>query len=166
MIGWASPSTERLNGAEPFGMGLKDWLESSPAFNVEHIKAPLMMMVTDSSAGKAKPVAMGWEMFSRLRYLKKPVEFFIIPNILRGSHLGQNPTQVLAQQERAMDWWLYWLSDQRHGGESKREQYDGWDKLRALRDENAKQAPWPRIRWMAEPIQSDSNAVLEGLRRH
>src|SRR3546814_8092727 len=58
---------------------------------------------------------------SRLRYLGKPVEFWAVPNIERGSHTLQNPGQLLTLQERAMDWWLYWLKDEREPSETKGE---------------------------------------------
>src|SRR3546814_8761676 len=89
---------------------------------------------------------------SRLRYLGKPVEFWAVPNIERGSHTLQNPGQLLTLQERAMDWWLYWLKDEREPSETKREQYAGWDKLRRLRDEDAKRPRPPRLRWPVEPV--------------
>jgi dipeptidyl aminopeptidase/acylaminoacyl peptidase len=151
MMGWAD--TEQRNGSEPFGAGLKDWLEHAPTFNVEHIRTPLLLMVTDSFAGRGAPLAMQWEMFSRLRHLKKPVELYVIPNIERGSHNLQNPTQVLALQQRTMDWWLYWLKDQRDPSESKRQQYAAWDRLRTLRDEDAKHPAPPYLQWIAGPKQ-------------
>jgi len=148
LMGWAD--VEDRNVTEPFGSGMKDWLERSPVFNAEHIRSPLLMAVTDSFAGKAAPVVMQWEMFSRLRHLHKPVELYVIPNIDRGSHELQNPTQLLALQERAMDWWLYWLKDERDPSESKRLQYAAWDRLRILRDEDAKRPAPPYLQWTAE----------------
>src|SRR3546814_10270497 len=93
-------------------------------------------------------------MFSRLRYLGKPVEFWAVPNIERGSHTLQNPGQLLTLQERAMDWWLYWLKDEREPSETKREQYAGWDKLRRLRDEDAKRPRPPRSEAHTSELQS------------
>ncbi|RDS85053.1 hypothetical protein DWU98_03715 [Dyella monticola] len=149
MMGWAD--RERRDGSEPFGAGLKDWLEHAPTFNVEHIRAPLLLMVTDSFAGKAAPLAMQWEMFSRLRHLNKPVELYVIPNIERGDHHPQNPTQLLALQERTMDWWLYWLKDERDPDKLKRQQYAAWDRLRILRDQDAKLPAPPYLQWTAAP---------------
>lgn len=149
MMGWAN--AEHRNGKEPFGAGLKDWLEHAPTFNVEHIRTPLLLMVTDSFAGKEAPLAMQWEMFSRLRHLKKPVELYVIPNIERGSHNPQNPAQLLALQGRTMDWWLYWLKDERDPSPLKRQQYAAWDRLRVLREEDAKRPAPPYLQWTAEP---------------
>jgi hypothetical protein len=150
MQGWIDQ--ERRNGTEPFGAGLKGWLENAPALNAEHISAPLLMMITNSFAGRSGPVVQGWEMFSRLRYLSKPVEFFVAPMIERGSHNLHNPHQLLTVRERAMDWWLFWLKDEVDPAESKREQYASWRELKKqkLAQENAR--AWPRLRWTAEPV--------------
>jgi hypothetical protein len=50
-----------------------------------------------------------WELYSRARHLKKPVEFYVIPNIERGTHGIQNPRQCLAAQQGAVDWFESWL---------------------------------------------------------
>src|SRR3546814_16196032 len=66
--GFAGWTDEQMrNGAKPFGPGMKGWLENSPAFSVEHVRSPLLMVISDSFAGRAGVVAQGWEMFSRLR---------------------------------------------------------------------------------------------------
>src|SRR3546814_9822090 len=90
------------------------------------------MVISDSFAGRAGVVAQGWEMFSRLRYLGKPVEFWAVPNIERGSHTLQNPGQLLTLQERAMDWWLYWLKDEREPSETKRRSEEHTSELQSL----------------------------------
>ncbi len=157
MMGWLDE--ERRNKTEPFGAGMKEWLENSPTFNVEHIRSPLLMMVTDSFAGEATPVAEGWEMFSRLRHLEKPVEFWIAPNLKRGSHGLQNPTQLLTQQQRAMDWWLYWLRGERDPSKAKQQQYAAWDELRLLKAAEDKRGSPPRLDWQAAPVvQSEDRA--------
>jgi hypothetical protein len=149
MMGWAD--TERRNGSEPFGAGLKDWLEHAPTFNIEHIRTPLLLTVTDSFAGKEAPLAMQWEMFSRLRHLKKPVELYVIPDIERGAHNLQNPGQLMALQQRTVDWWLYWLKDVRDPNPAKRQQYAAWDRLRVLQEQDAKQPVPPYLQWTAKP---------------
>lgn len=68
-----------------------------------------------------------------------------------GLIVQQNPTQLLEQKERAMDWWLYWLNE-RDLNDAKREQYSRWDRLRALRNDGARRSRPPRSRWTAEPM--------------
>src|SRR3546814_4082355 len=94
--GFAGWTDEQMrNGAKPFGPGMKGWLENSPAFSVEHVRSPLLMVISDSFAGRAGVVAQGWEMFSRLRYLGKPVEFWAVPNIERRSEEHTSALQSL-----------------------------------------------------------------------
>ena len=75
-----------------------------------------------------------WELFSRLRYLHKPVELYVVPDIAHGSHALQNPTQLLSLQQRALDWWCFWLKDEVDTDPRKSEQYERWQVLRELRD--------------------------------
>jgi Prolyl oligopeptidase family len=115
----------------PFGKGLEEWLDTCPTFNVERIRTPLQLELT-TGAARATTLVYPWEMFSRLRYLKKPVEYYVLPDVAHGSHLVQNPRQLLALQNRALDWWLFWLRDEEDSDQLKKEQYADWHRLRTL----------------------------------
>lgn len=129
LSGWSFGLGEQMIAAPPFGVGLLQWLQHSPAMTVEHIRAPLLL--TRTSDG----MELGaWEMFSRMRYLRKPVEFFLVPDIEHGSHGLQNPHQILTLHQRALDWWCFWLKDEQDADPRKADQYAGWRQLRALRD--------------------------------
>lgn len=123
------------NGAPPFGEGLAIRMENSPAFNVEKIRTPLLLISTTSTGGLTSLIAHGWEMFSRLRYLNKPVEWFVIPDLEHGSHTIQNPRQCLTAQERAVDWWDFWLNGREDPSPIKRTQYQNWRRLRELQSQ-------------------------------
>jgi dipeptidyl aminopeptidase/acylaminoacyl peptidase len=130
LAGWESPlAADRLNGSSPFGPGLQQWLQESPSFNVERINAPLMIQISNSHGGVGA-LLVGWEMFSRLRHLNKAAELFIAPDIYRGSHNLQNPSQLVAVQERAMDWWQFWLANEADADPRKANQYKLWRDLR------------------------------------
>lgn len=125
--GWLVGAGEEIFGVPPFGQGLSRWLDESPGFNVERVRTPLLL--TASSPGSE---LLKWELFSRLRHLQRPVEFFIVPDFEHGSHGLQNPTQLLALQERAFDWWRFWLQDKRDADPRKAMQYERWEGLRRL----------------------------------
>lgn len=127
---WSYGLGEQLIGAPAFGEGLRNWLAESPAFNAHRITTPLLLTVTAT----APPLAP-WELFSRLRYLGKPVEFYVIPDLAHGTHGLQNPTQSIALQERALDWWCFWLKDEESPSPEKAQQYAGW---RLLKDRQHK----------------------------
>jgi hypothetical protein len=133
----------------PFGKDLAIWMNDSPAFNVERIQTPLQLEVT--SGGGNSAMLSSWEMFSRLRYLNKPVEYYVLPDIEHGSHLIQNPRQLLALQGRALDWWLFWLLSVEDPADDKAPQYQEW---RALRDKHiadlARPKP-PMTVWKSTP---------------
>jgi hypothetical protein len=123
--GWPYSLGEHLIGAPPFGEGLKRWLEHSPAMNTERIHTPLLM-----TASSAALELGGWELFSRLRFQRKPVEYFFVADQEHGSHQLQNPGQLISLQGRALDWWCYWLKDERDPDPAKADQYARWDILR------------------------------------
>ena len=132
----------------PFGKGLEAWLDTSPAFNVERIRTPLQLELTTGAAG-ATTLMYPWEMFSRLRYLKKPVEYYVLPDIAHGSHLVQNPRQLLALQNRALDWWLFWLRNEEDPDQRKSEQYADWHRLRTQHGADLAQPRPPLLDWTA-----------------
>lgn len=155
--GWDYSLTRRLAGQPPFGEGLEVWLERSPTFNAERVRAPLLFHVTDSFAGTATPVFTGWEMFSRLRQLGYPAELFVAPNITRGSHGLQNPSQLLTVQRRTLAWWLFWLKREERSDLVAPETYSDWQEMLGQRDHLRAQPRPPRLDWSvqaAEPQHS------------
>lgn len=129
-----SEENEKDLGARPFGEGLKTWLERAPGFNADKVHTPLRLQLESPGLGIA---LTKWEMFSRLTQLQRPVEFNVIPDIEHGSHGIQNPTQCLASQQGAVDWFDFWLNGREDADPAKAEQYARWRHLRALRDTSA-----------------------------
>jgi dipeptidyl aminopeptidase/acylaminoacyl peptidase len=125
-------SYEREIGASPFSSGLRYWLERSPAFNAERVRTPLRLQA--ESGGLVFAALSRWEMFSRLRQLKKPVDFYVIPRIDRGSHNIQNPEQCLASQQGAVDWFDFWLNGRENPHPRDPDQNKRWRRLRELRE--------------------------------
>lgn len=130
----------------PFGAGLVSWLDNSPAFNVERIQTPLQIVLMSSSKGFSN-LLTGWETFSRLRNLRRPVEYYVIPDIQHGSHILQNPRQLLAVQTRALDWWRFWLQGEEDSDVKKQPQYMRWRELRKLHEAVMRHPRAPRPRW-------------------
>jgi hypothetical protein len=130
----------------PFGEGLKFWMDNSPAFNAERITTPLQLEVTTGGRGFGT-LLWEWELFSRLRYLSKPVEYYILPDITGGRHLLQNPRQLLALQSRALDWWSFWLKGEESLDPTKAEQYLEWKRLRELHNAELSRPRPARRNW-------------------
>lgn len=118
-----------LNGAPAFGAGIQEWISHAPGFSAEHIQTPLLMI--GQSAGIAQIVA-SWEIYSRLRYLHKPAQMYMMPMAdQHPAHRPQNPQQVLAIQEASLDWLEFWLNGREDPSPDKREQYARWRAFRA-----------------------------------
>jgi hypothetical protein len=119
---------EQTNGAPAFGDGLQQWLKRAPGFNAEYIRTPLRMI--GQSAG-VEVIMSKWEIYSRLHYLKKPVEMYLMPEAdTHPSHRPQSPKQILAIQEGVLDWFSFWLSGREDPNPLKIDQYSRWRTFR------------------------------------
>jgi dipeptidyl aminopeptidase/acylaminoacyl peptidase len=118
-----------VNDGLPFGEHLPQWLANAPGFNADRVHTPLLQI--EQSHGLLGAL-LHWEMFSRLRYLKKPVELWVMPNAAFGVHNTQNPEQIVALQTRAIDWFRFWLGGYEDADPTKHEQYARWRELRDL----------------------------------
>jgi hypothetical protein len=110
---------------------LRTWFERSTGFNVEAIRAPLII----GQSGARVTILEQWEIFSQLRYLKRRVEMYLMPGIdAYPSHNMQNPQQVIAVQERVVDWFDFWLNGQEDPSAAKADQYAKWTELKRLKE--------------------------------
>lgn len=128
LVGYGAAS-EAVIGQPPFGSGLQAWLDQSPAFNADKVVTPLLMV---EQSGGLFGVVLKWEMFSRLRYLQKPVEFYLAPDFEHGAHATQNPRQIVSIQQRCADWFDFWLRGNVDPDPVKSGQYLRWHELRRL----------------------------------
>jgi dipeptidyl aminopeptidase/acylaminoacyl peptidase len=120
---------ETGNGGRPIGSGLLTWAKTAPGFNADRVRCPLRMEIDSETIDQ---VLTAWEMFSNLRYLHKPVELSVIPDIEHGTHVLQNPKQRMASQTGTVDWFCFWLKGEEDPDGSKSAQYARWRKLREL----------------------------------
>lgn len=129
LLGWSPEFTENLNKSAPFGDGLAHWMATAPPFVADKINTPLQIQYGSGLLGMIGGMG-AWELFSRLKSLQKPVEYYIVPNIRQGNHALQNPRQVLASKTRAIDWWKFWLQGHEDTTPTKMEQYRTWRIMR------------------------------------
>jgi len=120
---------DAINGGKPFGPdGLRNWLARSPEFNLDAVKAPLLLLQPGPDS-----VLADWEPYAALRYLKKPVDLIMLP---AGTHVMTNPAQRLLAETGNMDWFRFWLKGEEDPDPAKAEQYARWRGLKKLQDEN------------------------------
>jgi hypothetical protein len=127
LMNWRNED-EQMNGAPAFGEGLQKWTARAVGFNAEHIHTPLYII--GQSAGIALIISE-WEIFSRLRHLKRPVEMYMMPEVdTHPAHVPQNPRQITSIQEHAIDWLSFWLNGREDPSPLKLEQYRRWHAFR------------------------------------
>jgi dipeptidyl aminopeptidase/acylaminoacyl peptidase len=121
---WPNAEYASVNGGPPVGARLESWLRSSPGFNLDKINLPVHL----ENYG-AIGVLGGWQWFSGLSLLGKPVEFIWLPH---GSHLLVKPSERLASQQNTVDWFSFWLQGTVDSSPERKQQYERWQKLKEM----------------------------------
>jgi dienelactone hydrolase len=112
---------ESTFGGPPWGDSLKNYLEFSPFFQVDKIRTPLLLEFA-SEADNA-----GLEMYVPLRYLGVPAELVIYDG---EEHNFVRPKARIASMARKLEWFNFWLFDERNTDPKKQKQYERWEKMR------------------------------------
>lgn len=113
-----------VNGGLPFGPSLASWLKLSPGFNLDKVRTPVRLEYYGWGA-----FLFGWQSFSGLTLLKKPVDFIWLPE---GQHLLVKPWERMASLQGNVDWFLFWLKGLEDADPGKKLQYERWRALRGL----------------------------------
>ena len=121
---WPTADYGEVNGGTPVGSALRMWLENSPGFNLDKVTAAVHL----EYYGRGYFLG-GWQWYSGLRLLNKPVDFVWLPD---GYHMLMKPWDRLVSQQGTVDWFDFWLKGARDPDPSKRNQYDRWQRLRDL----------------------------------
>lgn len=115
-------SAETQVGGAPYEEGFKNWQDSAPPFNAQHVNVPILMEYTHTAEH-------GFEFFVALNRLCKAVELFRYP---KGDHPLDTPLERLASLQRNVDWFRFWMQDyEREPPKYDRSQYLRWRNLRA-----------------------------------
>jgi dipeptidyl aminopeptidase/acylaminoacyl peptidase len=120
--------TENQNGGMPFGSGLSSWVEHSPVFGIDKVKAPIFIVAPrrESSLGE-------WEWFAALSRLRKPVELVLLDD---GPHELEKPWHRMVAGQGTADWFVFWLKGEEDPDPAKAEQYARWRELRKLQQQS------------------------------
>ncbi|HEV2271376.1 MAG TPA: hypothetical protein VGR92_18135 [Steroidobacteraceae bacterium] len=120
-----SVDDESLYGGEPFGRNLKTWIRLAPSFNLDRVRAPLLITVLHHGSALSD-----WEWFEGLRYLAKPVEMTVLDGRTRDDHLLQEPWDRQISANGNVDWFDFWLNGHEDPNPTKAAQYARWRDLR------------------------------------
>lgn len=121
---WPTADYVHVNGGPPAASSLPLWLENSPGFNLDKVIAPVRL----EYYGRGYFLG-GWQWFSGLTLLDKPVDFVWLPDAY---HMLVKPWERLVSQEGTVDWFSFWLKNERDSDPEKRDQYDRWERLQDL----------------------------------
>jgi Prolyl oligopeptidase family/WD40-like Beta Propeller Repeat len=135
----AAPS---LYVGPPFGRYLQSWFNRSPIFNVDRVRAPLLIGVDHNWLADEE-----WEWFGGLKHLGRPVYMFVLDGRSNDSHLLQKPWDRLISSGENVDWFDFWLNGHESTDPDKAAQYAQWRQLRVMLRENAPSNPisWARV---------------------
>lgn len=118
---------EKAIGAAPWGAGLRTWLQRSPEFNLDKVRAPLEVI-----AAQPGPAGLSmWEPYAILKAMNKPVDMLVLRTT---AHPTWQPAARLASQQGAVDWYRFWLQGYEDPDPAKAALYQSWRKLRELDD--------------------------------
>ena len=121
---------DAIVGAQPFGEGLQEWLKKSPGFNLDKVKAPLMVV------GQGPDVLLTmWAAYSGLHQLHKPVELVMLNS---DEHVLTNPAVRMVSQGGSVEWFRFWLQGYEDPDPRKADQYKRWRVLKELQAANEK----------------------------
>jgi hypothetical protein len=127
---WPTVDYVRVNGGPPNGSSLPSWLKNSPGFSLDKVSAAVRL----EYYGPAMFLG-GWQWFSGLSLLEKPVDFVWFPD---GTHLLVKPSERLTSQEGNVDWFSFWLMGEEDPDPAKKGQYERWEGLRTLLHRDAR----------------------------
>ena len=116
-------------GCKPYGEGLKNWMESASGFNLDKVRAPVLVQYSDPYG------LLDWSTYPVLRMQGKPVDLLYFRN---GSHTESKPKLVFASVETNADWFDFWLNGKEDQDPAKAAQYARWRGLRKLQDSGSK----------------------------
>jgi dipeptidyl aminopeptidase/acylaminoacyl peptidase len=119
---WGGIDYVEANGGLPFGSALSSWMKNSPGFNLDGVNAAVRLEYYGWGGFLG-----GWQSFSGLTLLKKPVDFVWLPY---GMHLLVKPWERLVSQQGNVDWFNFWLNGVDDPDPLKTAEYDRWKKLR------------------------------------
>jgi hypothetical protein len=120
-------------GGPPVGASLALWLRNSPGFNLDKVRAAVRI----ENYGSAGPLE-GWEWFSGLSNLAKPVDFVWLPF---ATHLLVRPWERVTSLQGSVDWFAFWLKGEEARSPSNSRRYERWERLRTLQNRNSERPP-------------------------
>ena len=97
------------------------WDEVALSRNARRMRTPILLQMSDNEYLSAL------ESFTALREVGAPIDLFVFPE---ENHTKWQPAHRLAIYRRSLDWFDYWLRDQRSTDPARQTELGHWDTLR------------------------------------
>lgn len=107
--------TDRSTQAEDF------WRQIALSYNADRIRTPILLQLSDDEYSSALVT------YTALREAKVPIDMFVFPG---EHHIKWQPAHRLAQYQRSLDWFDYWLKDARPAAYARTRELSHWEALR------------------------------------
>lgn len=125
-------AAQRAEGVQGPGPGASDlwaswWDRNSTIRHAEAIDAPVLMQYADNEA------LLGFPLAARLNELGTPFELYLYPGEY---HVKWRPMHILMAQQRALDWFDFWLRDIERSDPEDPDRLPRWRALRARQAAN------------------------------
>jgi dipeptidyl aminopeptidase/acylaminoacyl peptidase len=110
-------------GGSPVDAAAADnYRKFSPSFRAREFSGPLLQQTTAESGPRAL------ELFTALKEANVPTELVFYPN---ETHLFHEPRHREAAMQLNLQWFDYWLRDQRDSDASFKDRYAHWDEMKS-----------------------------------
>jgi dipeptidyl aminopeptidase/acylaminoacyl peptidase len=116
---------DRFYGGPPSGPAISTWEKEAPGFTLAQVRTPLLLEMHGASRLGENPGANinGWETFTGLRRLGKPVE---LVRYTYAIHIMQRAVERYTSAQRQIDWLAFWLKHEIDPAPPKRDQFARW----------------------------------------
>lgn len=141
LIGEDANAVSAMYGGPPSGSTLKNWTDYSISFNVDKVHTPLLMeemgnkTLFDRRESPPSNIMRAFGLFTELNLLHKPAEFYFYPTEV---HQMDHPQARLANLQRNVDWYRFWLQGYERPNPEDLDQYSRWRGLRKEQEEDDK----------------------------
>lgn len=113
---------QRLTGGAPSLQDIGTWMAGNPLYKVPQARAAVRLQAN----GEMSLLGI-WELYALLQREKRAVDLILFP---QGSHNLNKPSERLASQQGAVDWFRFWLQDFEYSDLARASQYSRWRSLK------------------------------------
>ena len=105
----------------PWGKTQAEWIRRSAYYHLDKMKSALLITQYSTLPND------WWDIFASMRRLNKPIDMILFKN---DNHPPMRPDVVLAAQQLTVDWFDFWLNDERATLDRASDHFKRWAEIR------------------------------------